>query len=78
MKYLLLLCPLAALSGSSDLLLLSSTEAAQTKKSMTAAAAAQLRKSADRAMKSGPWSVTFHRPQNTPAGLHDFYSEGPY
>ncbi len=40
--------------------------------------AESIRKAADVAMTSGPWSVTSERPQNTPAGPHDFYSEGPY
>jgi hypothetical protein len=34
----------------------------------------------DRAMKAGPWSVTFHRPDGalTQAGPNDYFSEGPY
>ena len=43
-----------------------------------APAAARLRASADRAMRAGPWSVTFHRPAGVPAGPNDFFSEGPY
>jgi hypothetical protein len=39
---------------------------------------AQLRKDADLALAQGPWSVTFARPANTPAGKNDFFSEGPY
>jgi hypothetical protein len=35
---------------------------------------------AGKALKSGPWSVTAHRPSglNVNAGDHDYYSEGPY
>lgn len=33
-----------------------------------------------KALASGPWSVTFHRPEGleTAAGPHDYFSEGPY
>ncbi|MDZ4798346.1 MAG: alginate lyase family protein [Bryobacteraceae bacterium] len=37
-----------------------------------------IRVAADKARQQQPWSVTSHRPEDTPAGLHDFYSEGPY
>src|SRR3954469_2047142 len=37
-----------------------------------------VRAAADKYMQAGPWSVTFERPKDTPAGPHDFYSEGPY
>ena len=37
-----------------------------------------LRAAADKDMEAGPWSVTSERPKDTPAGSHDFYSEGPY
>ncbi len=35
---------------------------------------------AENALKAGPWSVTFHRPNatNTAAGPNDYFSEGPY
>lgn len=35
---------------------------------------------AGNALKAGPWSVTFHRPQGvaTAAGPNDYFSEGPY
>jgi len=53
---------------------------------VTAAQAAKLRgaapdavrQNAGAALKAGPWSVTSHRPDNVPAGLNDYYSEGPY
>jgi len=41
-------------------------------------AASNIAKLADSALHSGPWSVTAHRPENTPAGSNDYYSEGPY
>jgi hypothetical protein len=37
-----------------------------------------LRQNADKALKAGPWSVTFHRPDYVKADLHEYYSEGPY
>jgi hypothetical protein len=40
--------------------------------------AAVLRKNADAALKAGPWSVTFHRPDYIKADPHEYYSEGPY
>ena len=42
------------------------------------ARAAVLRKNAGAALKAGPWSVTFHRPDYVKADLHEYYSEGPY
>jgi hypothetical protein len=39
---------------------------------------AVLRRNADAALKAGPWSVTFHRPDYVKADLHEYYSEGPY
>src|SRR5579872_2076568 len=41
-------------------------------------AATAIAKLADSALHSGPWSVTTHRPENTPSGPNDYYSEGPY
>ncbi|HEY3837140.1 MAG TPA: alginate lyase family protein [Bryobacteraceae bacterium] len=38
---------------------------------------AQLRSQADNELKRGPWSVTFHRP-NDKFDPHDYFSEGPY
>ncbi|HLK65682.1 MAG TPA: alginate lyase family protein [Bryobacteraceae bacterium] len=40
--------------------------------------AALVRKNADAALKKGPWSVTYHRPDFIKAGPNDYYSEGPY
>jgi len=37
-----------------------------------------IRENAASALKSGPWSVTTHRPPNVDAGPNDYYSEGPY
>lgn len=60
-------------SAPASLLLLSEAEARTLKPSPRLAAAR------DRAIAAGPFSVTFHRPDGgTPAGRHDFFSEGPY
>lgn len=42
--------------------------------------AAVIEKLADAALKAGPWSVTYHRPEGlgVNAGPNDYYSEGPY
>lgn len=42
--------------------------------------AAQMRANAERALKAGPWSVTYERPvgRGVDAGPNDYYSEGPY
>jgi Alginate lyase len=40
--------------------------------------AAIIRKNAAAALKAGPWSVTFHRPDYIKADAHEYYSEGPY
>jgi hypothetical protein len=37
-----------------------------------------VRQNAAAALKSGPWSVTTHRPPDVDAGPNDYYSEGPY
>ena len=37
-----------------------------------------VRQNAAAALKSGPWSVTSHRPPDVDAGPNDYYSEGPY
>jgi hypothetical protein len=40
----------------------------------------KIRRLGERAMKDGPWSVTYHRPAGVDAtvGPNDYYSEGPY
>jgi hypothetical protein len=40
--------------------------------------ATRLRAEADRALKQGPWSVTYHRPSSPKIDIHDYFSEGPY
>jgi hypothetical protein len=80
----LLLCPAAAPGYASDYLLFSKAEAAAIKEGIKnhspalQAPAAKLRDEAEKCMKRGPWSVTFHRPKGVPAGPNDFFSEGPY
>src|ERR1700687_3407076 len=37
-----------------------------------------VRQNADVALKAGPWSVTYHRPDFIKAAPNDYYSEGPY
>jgi hypothetical protein len=37
-----------------------------------------IRQHADAALKAGPWSVTYHRPDFIKAAPNDYYSEGPY
>ena len=37
-----------------------------------------VRENAASALKSGPWTVTTHRPPDVDAGPNDYYSEGPY
>ena len=73
-----------ALAAGSGLLLLSGEEATRVKAAVArgdervATAAQRLRRAAGKALKEGPWSVTFERPAGVPTGKHDFYSEGPY
>ena len=58
---------------SAPLLLLSAEEATRLKPPARLAAGTR------GAMTAGPWSVTYHRPGAlSPAGPHDFFSEGPY
>ena len=61
-----------------QLLLLTEADAAAMKKLATHPRAVSIRKAADKAMKAPLLSVTTARPKNTPAGVNDFYSEGPY
>jgi hypothetical protein len=59
--------------GAASLLLLSPEEARSLKPPARLAAARS------EAIGLGPWSVTFARPSGgTPAGPHDYFSEGPY
>lgn len=48
--------------------------------SKDAARQSHFRKAADKALKQGPWSVTFHRPLNaeTSVAVNDYYSDAPY
>jgi hypothetical protein len=75
--------PAPACDGQS-LLLLSSCDPMGVKQLAEAGNAAveteltRLHKDATRWLAQGPWSVTSARPHNTPAGMHDFFSEGPY
>src|SRR5215467_187127 len=65
--------PIRAAAGDAGILV----SAAQADKLRTAANDA-VRENATAALKSGPWSVTTHRPSNVDAGPNDYYSEGPY
>lgn len=77
-KTLLCLTPLVCAAADSYLLLTAADAAALKHSAAQHASAANLRKAADQALEAGPWSVTFSRPRGTPAGPHDFFSEGPY
>jgi hypothetical protein len=66
--------PATAAPGERSILL----TAAQAQRMRDAKPREAVRKSADAALKAGPWSVTTHRPENVDAGPHDYYSEGPY
>jgi hypothetical protein len=68
-------CALPVWSASDELGILVSP--AQADKLRTAATDV-VRENAAAALKSGPWSVTTHRPPNVDAGPNDYYSEGPY
>jgi len=65
--------PLSGAAGDAGILVTS----AQADKLRTAANDT-VRENAAAALKSGPWSVTTHRPPNVDAGPNDYYSEGPY
>jgi hypothetical protein len=68
---------------SESLILFTADEAERIRSGMGSATgrvherAAQLRSFADGELKKGPWSVTFHRPDNK-FDTHDYFSEGPY
>ncbi|MGH9668049.1 MAG: alginate lyase family protein [Bryobacteraceae bacterium] len=68
----------AAPAGRAPLLLLSADDAREIKNGISAAQRARLRGLADRDLRSGPWSVTFHRPQGTALPANEYFSEGPY
>src|SRR5581483_5315262 len=75
------LCAAPALpAGGAPCLLLSAGEAQRIRDAVShdSARAAILRRNADAALKAGPWSVTFHRPDYIKADPHEYYSEGPY
>jgi hypothetical protein len=67
-------------AGGNPCLLLSAGGAQRIRDAVArdSARAAVLRRNADAALKAGPWSVTFHRPDYVKAGPHEYYSEGPY
>ncbi|MEO7144102.1 MAG: alginate lyase family protein [Bryobacteraceae bacterium] len=60
------------------LLLLSDDDARAIPSKIGKPETAQLRGLADRALTSGPWSVTFHRPTGSAINAQDYFSEGPY
>jgi hypothetical protein len=65
----------AAVSESAILL---TADQAQRIREKGGAALDGVRRSAEAALKAGPWSVTTHRPEHLDAGPNDYYSEGPY
>jgi len=69
------ICAIPALAATDDGgILVTAVQAVK----LRSAANDAVRQNADAALKSGPWSVTTHRPPNVDAGLNDYYSEGPY
>jgi hypothetical protein len=81
---LLFFAALGAFAADSAFLFVSPRDAAGIKAAVkarepwTAASVRELRRDAERAIKEGPWSVTFERPKNIAADPHDYYSEAPY
>lgn len=71
---------LVARPASNSGLLVTSDQAARMRALATGDRAATLTALADKALNSGPWSVTTRRPSgiNVAAGPHDYVSEGPY
>jgi hypothetical protein len=64
-------------------ILLSSAQAGRVEEALGRDAALRptadlIRQNADAALKAGPWSVTYHRPDFIKSGPNDYYSEGPY
>jgi hypothetical protein len=62
--------------NSGTLLLLTKAEAAAIRDKL--GARAEIRAAADKALKAGPWSVTFARPGGQDLTPHEYFSEGPY
>ncbi len=63
---------------STPLLMLTTREAAALRERISDAHREELRALADKALKAGPWSVTFHRPKHIAVPEHEYFSEGPY
>jgi hypothetical protein len=59
-----------------NLLLLSRSDAAAIRDKL--GAREEVRGVADKALKAGPWSVTFARPEGQDLTPHEYFSEGPY
>lgn len=70
---------LSAKTSDSKLIMVTQPEAERMRRS-AAQTHAILATLADKALKAGPWSVTFHRPAGVGAGAgpNDYFSEGPY
>ncbi len=74
-------CASPAFSSASSVCLLLSAAHADRMQAAVARDSARadiLRHNAASALKAGPWSVTFHRPDYVKADLHEYYSEAPY
>jgi hypothetical protein len=69
--FLSILLPAAA---GAQILLLSGTESERLRQADPQA----IQKAADEAMSSGPWSVRDHRPADSKASTHDFYSSAEF
>jgi hypothetical protein len=62
-----------------SLILLTETDAARIRDGLTTERRAWLETQVSAALKAGPWSVTYHRPEGiVEAGPNDYVSEGPY
>jgi alginate lyase len=72
------LAALPAAAATDDRAILVTAAQARRIKERLGPAAEAVRKSADAALKAGPWSVATHRPKDVDAGPNDYYSEGPY
>ena len=60
------------------LLLLSTGKAESLRSHLSAEAHERLRSVAGKALRRGPWSVTFHRPAGLDLDPNEYFSEGPY